>query len=476
MTMIESPFQCATEAVRSFTAPQIAGQVAAISGLSLFVREFPAPLGAMCQIVRRDAGRVDAQVVGFRPGETILLPLTDIDGIAPGDAVICGEREQRVGVGNLLLGRVIDGMGEPLDGRGELFFDDQYPLRRPAPKAMHRLRVEEPIGTGVRAIDTMTTIGRGQRMGIFAGTGVGKSVLMGMMARYTSADAIVVALVGERGREVRDFLAKDLGEEGLRRAVVVVSTSDQSPLLRTRACYLATAVAEFFRDQGMDVLLLLDSLTRLAMAQRQIGLAAGEPPVTKGYPPSAFALMPPLLERCGRTKSGSITGMYTVLVEGDDLTEPVADTVRGILDGHLWLSRRLASRAHWPAIDVQESISRVMPDIVEPTHLRNARSVLRLIAVYGEIEDLVNIGAYAKGTTPEYDLAVEAKPLIDGFLQQDLGDSMRFDEATTALGDLNEKIEAIARKVGASKPARSGADPLGPGALQSAEAGAKEGA
>jgi flagellum-specific ATP synthase len=449
-------FARAIDAVESFTSPRITGEVSAVSGLSLYVKDFPAPLGTACHVLPRYAERVEAQVVGFRGGETILMPLTDMAGIAPGARVVCRDAEQRVGVGHLLLGRVIDGMGRPTDGRGELFCDDYYPVHRPAPDAMTRLRIDEPIATGVRAIDAVTTVGRGQRLGIFAGTGVGKSVLMGMIARYTAADVIVVALVGERGREVRDFLDKDLGAEGLARSVVVVSTSDQSPLLRTRACFVATAVAEYFRDQGKNVLLLMDSLTRLAMAQRQIGLTAGEPPATKGYPPSVFGMLPPLVERCGRTAGGSITGFYTVLVEGDDLTEPVADAVRGLLDGHLWLSRGLASRAHWPAIDVLESISRVMNDIVDDDHQAAARMIRRNLATYAEIEDLVNIGAYAKGTTPHFDLTIAAKPLIDAFLQQNVADGMTLADMTGRLQQLADQVRKIAREVGADKPDAAG--------------------
>ena len=442
-------FRQAIDTVDTCASLVLEGRITGVSGLIVMVRDFPSPVGAMCRIYPRNAEPINAQSVGFRGGQTVLMPLTEMDGLAPGDRVVCRHHEQRVALGPTLLGRVIDGMGRPIDGQGEIVPEVYYPLRRPAPKAMGRRRISDPIGTGVRAIDGLNTVGRGQRLGLFAGTGVGKSVLMGMIARYTSADVTVVALIGERGREVRDFLDKDLGDSGRGRSVVVVATSDQSPLLRTRACFVATSVAEYFRDQGKDVLLLMDSLTRLAMAQRQIGLASGEPPATKGYPPSAFAMLPPLVERCGRTPEGSITGFYTVLVEGDDLTEPVADSVRGILDGHLWLSRRLASRAHWPAVDVLESISRVMPDIVDEDHLLTAHEVRRLLATYAEIEDLVNIGAYTTGTTPAYDLAIQAKPLIDKFLRQRIQDGPSFAEIRSQFAGLGEAIQEIARKVGA---------------------------
>jgi flagellum-specific ATP synthase len=310
-----------------------------------------------------------------------------------------------------------------------------------------------PLPTGIRSIDLMTTIGGGQRIGVFAGTGVGKSVLMGMIARNTRADVVVAALVGERGREVGDFIRKDLGEQGRQRSVLVVSTSDESPVKRVRACFVATAVAEYFRDRGNDVLLMMDSVTRLAMAQRQIGLASGEPPATKGYPPSVFALLPRLLERSGRTASGSITGLYTVLVEGDDISEPVSDTVRGILDGHVWLSRELANRGHYPAVAVLESISRVMPDLVSREHADAVANVKRVLANWAEIEDLINIGAYAAGSNPEIDLAVRMKPRIDELLQQRMDEPARMEESIDALLALNEEMGELRQKLTARKPA-----------------------
>jgi len=329
--------------------------------------------------------------------------------------------------------------------------EQHYPLIRGAPPAMHRRVIDEPLGTGIRSIDALLTVGRGQRLGIFAGTGVGKSILMGMIARYTSADVTVVALVGERGREVGDFLRKDLGDEGLKRSVVVVSTSDESPVLRVRATFLATAVAEYFRDQGNDVLLLVDSLTRLAMAQRQISLAAGEPPATKGYTPSVFAMLPQLLERSGRTEQGSITGFYTVLVEGDDINEPISDAVRGTLDGHVWLSRSLANRGHYPAVSVLESISRVMIDVVDSEHLAAARRVGRILASWGDIEDLVNIGAYAAGSNADYDLALQGKPLIDAFLRQQIEERVDFADSRKELLSLDGELARLAEKIGANK-------------------------
>jgi len=435
------------ETVEQGISELLVGRVAGTTGLTLEVCDFPAPVGALCLIRSRSGRKTPAQVVGFRSSHTLLMPLAETVGVARGDEVTCESSRQSVGVGRDLLGRILNGLGEPIDGKGPFHVEQYYPLIRPGPSAMQRRRIDRPLVTGIRAIDAMATVGLGQRLGIFAGTGVGKSVLMGMISRYTSADVVVVALVGERGREVGDFLTKDLGPEGLRRAVVVVSTSDESPVLRVRACFLAAAVAEYFRDRGTDVLLLMDSLTRLAMAQRQIGLTAGEPPATKGYPPSVFAMLPQLLERSGRTPTGSITGFYTVLVEGDDITEPVADATRGVLDGHVWLSRGLANRAHYPAISVLESISRVMVDVVDREHLAAAQIVKRVLATWQDIEDLVNIGAYAAGTNPQFDLAVFGKPLIDEFLQQRIEERVTMDQVRSGLLQLAGTLSAKSKQL-----------------------------
>jgi flagellum-specific ATP synthase len=445
------------EAVRQGVSELLVGQVTGTSGLTLEVAEFSAPVGSLCTVVNRAGRRIPAQVVGFRGVLTLLMPLGATVGISRGDEAICESSLQSAGVGRGMLGRVINGLGLPIDGKGPLHVEQHYPLTRQGPPAMDRRRIDEPLATGVRAIDAMTTVGLGQRLGIFAGTGVGKSVLMGMMSRYTSADVVVVALVGERGREVGDFLSKDLGARGLQRSVVVVSTSDESPVLRMRACFLATAVAEYFRDQGNNVLLLMDSVTRLAMAQRQIGLAAGEPPATKGYPPSVFAMLPQLLERSGRTQRGSITGFYTVLVEGDDITEPIADATRGILDGHVWLSRALANRGHYPAVSVLDSISRVMVDVVDKEHRQAAQTVKRVLATWQDIEDLVNIGAYAAGTNPQFDLAVFGKPLIDEFLQQGVEEGVTMDQVRNGLLNLarvlNQKTKQLQDEAKTRQPA-----------------------
>jgi len=430
---------------------EISGRVADLIGLTIAVNEFPAPVGSMCRIDRssRAAGApLRAQVVGFRGSQAILMPLAEPLGVGRGDRVVTLADQAGVAVGESLLGRVVNGLGEVIDGGPPFRPETSYPLSRPAPEALSRPRITEPLGTGIRAIDGMLTAGRGQRLGLFAGTGVGKSVLLGMIARYTSADVTVMALVGERGREVNDFLERDIGPEGRRRCVLVVSTSDESPVLRVRAGFVATAIAEYFRDRGRDVLLLMDSITRVAMAQRQIGLAAGEPPATKGYTPSVFALLPQLLERSGRTAQGSITGFYTVLVEADDIHEPISDAVRGILDGHVWLSRALANKGHYPAISVLDSISRVMVDVVSEAHMAAAQRVQRVLATWQDIEDLVNIGAYAAGTNPAFDLAIQGKPLIDAFLRQRIGESVSFEEARDQLLALGQQLEQIEQKLG----------------------------
>ncbi|MCH7525868.1 MAG: FliI/YscN family ATPase [Planctomycetes bacterium] len=421
---------------------RVTGRVIEVSGLTVCAEGLQLPVGSMCTIVPSSAPPIDAQVVGVGHGRTILLTMAEPLGTGVGDEVTSSPSMQLVGVGRRTLGRVLDGAGRPIDEKGPLLPDDHYPVYGDAPEPLARRPIEQRIATGVRSIDSMLTIGGGQRMGLFAGTGVGKSVLLGMMARYTSADVTVIALVGERGREVGDFLRKNIGEEGAAKTVMVVSTSDESAVLRVRACFVATAIAEYFRDEGKDVLLLVDSATRMAMAQRQIGLAAGEPPTTKGYPPSVFALLPRLLERAGRTQRGSITGIYTVLVEGDDINEPVSDAIRGVLDGHVWLSRSLANRGHWPAVSVLESISRLMVDVVDEAHLEAAKAVRRVLALWADVEDLVNLGAYAKGSNVEFDLAVEMKPQIDAFFQQSMNERARADETRARLLELHERLQA----------------------------------
>lgn len=373
------------------------------------------------------------------------MALGDMGGVSRGDVIRLAARRQTVGVGNELLGRVVNGLGQPIDGKGPIRCAQRRPLEARALPALERQRITEPIGTGIRAIDSCLTCGRGQRVGIFSGAGVGKSVLLGMMARYTSAHVNVICLVGERGREVRDFLERDLGPDGLRKSVVVVTTNDEPPLLKIKAALAAHSIAEHFRDLGHDVLLMLDSITRMAAAQRQIGLSAGEPPTTKGYPPSVFSMLPSILERAGKGATGSITGFYTILVEGDDMNEPVADAVRSILDGHLVLGRRLANQGHYPAIDTTQSISRLMPDVVDTGHLEEARAVVRLLAAYDEVEDLVNIGAYAQGANPDVDLAVSMHRDILAFLRQAIDEPVLFVQARSDLAELSARF-ARARK------------------------------
>ncbi|AFM01804.1 type III secretion system ATPase, FliI/YscN [Desulfitobacterium dehalogenans ATCC 51507] len=403
------------------------GRVAKIVGLMIESDGPRVSVGEYCKIHTRQGKEIPAEVVGFRNSTTLLMPLAELEGIAPGDRVVPQQHKLEVGVGQALLGRILDGLGRPLDGRPMVTHKD-YPLQNSPPSAFLRPRIRDPLSVGVRTVDGMLTIGRGQRIGIFAGSGVGKSTLLGMMARNTTADVNVIALVGERGRELRDFIEKDLGEEGLERSVLVVATSDQPALVRLKAAFTATAIAEYFRDQGQDVLLMMDSVTRFAMAQREVGLTTGEPPATRGYPPSVFALLPKLLERSGMSEVGSITGIYTVLVDGDDHNEPIADTVRGILDGHIVLTRELAMQNHYPAIDTLQSVSRVMNDIISPEHKELAGKLREHLAIYHDAKDLIDIGAYVAGSNPRIDAAIQHIEGINGFLRQDVEEKVSFDE------------------------------------------------
>lgn len=438
-------FARAAAEVEETLTEALVGRVATVRGLTIGVAGLPAPIGARCVIATRHGGPIEAEVVGLRGSETLLTVFGEAAGIAPGDLVECRSGGPRVPVGFDLLGRVIDGQGRPLDGGAAPAPNLRYALHKDPPPALGRRPVDTPLGLGVRALDALLTAGRGQRLGIFAGTGVGKSVLMGQICRHTQADVNVIALVGERGREVGDFLKNQLGADGLARSVVVVCTSDEAPALRVRACFHAMAIAEFFRDCGLDVLFMMDSLTRLAMAQRQIGLAAGEPPTAKGYPPSVFALLPRLLERAGRAGDGSITGVFTVLVEGDDVDEPLADAVRGILDGHIWLSRSLANRGHFPAVDVLNSISRVADDVVDEPHRQAARAVRRVLATWNDIEDLVNIGAYVPGANPEYDVAVQTRDAVRAFLMQERSEGSTLEQSAAALRTVADVIADAGR-------------------------------
>ncbi len=422
---------------------RVTGRVIAVSGMTIHAEGLPLSVGSICAIDRRVGDAVAAQIVGVTRDHAVLMPLHDPVGVGVHDRVTSHSGMQYVPVGRQMLGSILDATGKAIGGNTRFHIESHYPVFRDAPKALGRAPIDTPLSVGVRSMDAMHTLGGGQRLGIFAGTGVGKSVLMGMIARATDADVTVVALVGERGREVGDFIRKDLGEEGLKKCVLVVSTSDESPVLRVRAGFVATAVAEYFRDLGKNVLFMMDSTTRMAMAQRQIGLSAGEPPTTKGYPPSVFSLLPKLLERSGRTETGSITGLYTVLVEGDDINEPVADAIRGILDGHVWLSRDLANRGHYPAVSVLDSISRVMPDVVSEEHIAAAAEVRKVLATWSDVEDLVNVGAYAPGANIDFDIAVRSKKVIDAFLQQGMNENALFDETKVKLLEVAGAIRAV---------------------------------
>lgn len=410
------------------------GIVTRAIGLTVEARGVHARIGERCFITSGSTTTpILTEVVGFRDDALLLMPLGELYGVQPGSQVTRVTAPQSVPVGSGVLGRVLDGLGQPLDDKGALAGIDLVAPLLQSPAALERPRIQQPMATGVRVIDALLTCGLGQRIGIFAGSGVGKSTLLGMIARGTTADVVVIGLVGERGREVQDFIEKNLGEQGMRRAVLVVATSDQTALMRLKAAWMATHVAEAFRDQGANVLLLLDSVTRVAMAQREIGLATGEPPALRGYTPSVFAVLPRLLERAGRAREGTITGIYTVLVEGDDMNEPVADTVRGILDGHFVLSRALAVTNIYPAIDISHSISRTMPDVVSPTHVAAAARFREHLATYERHHELVDIGAYVPGANPGLDTALALMPKITAFRRQDQRTLESFEASYAAL-------------------------------------------
>ena len=409
------------------------GKVSKVVGLTVESIGPDANTNDLCRIVSTDhKSEVIAEVIGFRDGRLLLMPFEPLNGIGIGSTVENLNTVHSVKVGKNLLGKILDGLGNPMDG-SELSAEELYPVEADPPDPMDRVIIDEVLSLGVKAIDGLLTIGKGQRIGIFAGSGVGKSTLLGMIARNTKADINVIALIGERGREVKEFIERDLGEEGLKRSVLVIATSDKPAIIRKKAAKAATSIAEYFRNQGKDVLLMMDSLTRFSMAQREIGLAAGEPPVSRGYPPSVYSEMPKLLERAGNDNVGSITGLYTVLVDGDDLTEPITDAARGILDGHIVLSRKIANKNHYPAIDVLASISRVMPDVTTTEHREYAGEIKRLMAIYQESEDLINIGAYVKGSNEEIDLAVEKNKAINTFLRQKTNENISPEETFEAM-------------------------------------------
>jgi len=423
--------------LRSLSPIKTVGSVKRAVGLVVESQGPPVSVGELCEIAAPGHSKaIPAEVIGFRDNCVLSMPLFKVRGVKLGDKIVCRKKQATVAVSPALLGRIVDGMGEPIDNLGPLPAEQEYPLQPNGINPLERRNIEQTLGTGVRAIDGLLTCGQGQRIGIFGGSGIGKSTLLGMMARYTSADVNVIGLVGERGREVRGFIEKDLGAEGLKRSVVVVSTSDQPPLLRIRAAMTASTLAEYFRDQGKSVLLMMDSITRFAMAQREVGLAAGEPPSSKGYTPSVFALLPRLVERAGNfVAGGSITGFYTVLVEGDDMNDPVADAVRSLLDGHIVLSRELAWRNHYPCIDVLASVSRLMTDLVPAAYAEKAGKIRDLISTYQKAEDMINIGAYVKGSNPKIDLALRKIDGIHAFLKQ------RCDEGVSVENAMSKVIE-----------------------------------
>ncbi len=419
---------------------KVNGKVTDVIGLVIVSAGPNVSLGEICSVLDREGNEVcKSEVVGFKDGKVLSIALGEVHKISPSCEIIASGKSFLIGVGENLLGRVIDGLGNPIDGKGDLICPSYIPVYNEPPNPLRRKRIDSALQTGVRSIDGLLTVGKGQRIGIFAGSGVGKSVTMGMIARNTNADINVITLIGERGREVREFIEKDLGEEGLKKSVVIVATSDKSALIRMKGAFIGTTIAEYFRDRGMDVVLMMDSVTRFAMAQREIGLTIGEPPTTKGYTPSVFAILPKLLERAGNTDKGSITGFYTVLVDGDDMTEPIADAARSILDGHVVLSRKLANKGQFPAVDPLQSVSRVMPDVVTKDHRKRAAVFNEILATYNEAEDLINIGAYVKGSNPQIDHALSKIKFLRGFLKQDMNEKALYEETVNRLNEIIEK-------------------------------------
>jgi flagellum-specific ATP synthase len=431
------------------------GCVTQVVGL-LIESEGPAvKIGELCYIYSKDSTEpTKSEVVGFKRNKVLLMPLGEMRGIAPGCEVRATGKPLMVKVGEVLRGRVLDGLGVPIDGKGPLDTELEYPIYNEPPNPITRPRIDQVLPLGVRAIDGLLTFGKGQRIGIFAGSGVGKSTTLSMIARYAKADINVLALIGERGRELRDFLERDLGEEGMRRSVVVVATSDQPALVRLKGAYTGTAIAEYFRNQGYNVLLMMDSVTRFAMAQREVGLAVGEPPATKGYTPSCFALLPKLMERSGTSATGTITAIYTVLVEGDDMNEPIADTTRGILDGHIELNRKIAAKNHYPAISILTSVSRLFPEVTGPEHKKAATKLREVMSIYQKNEDLINIGAYQRGSSEQVDWAIEKIEEVNNFLKQGVFEDAPYEETVQAMcsifdipyGDIQEEYAGEAEQ------------------------------
>lgn len=417
------------------------GKVSRATGLVIEATARQGTVGDICDIITSSRQAIRSEIVGFRDKRLLLMPLGETVGVAPGNRVTLRPEPLQVPVGDNLLGRVLNGLGQPIDGKPDIHSRHYRPVYNTPPNPLVRMVIKERLETSIRAIDGLITLGKGQRAGIFAGSGVGKSVLLGMIAKNSDTDVAVICLIGERGREVREFIERDLGEDGLRRSVVVVATSDQPATVRIKSALIATTIAEYFRDQGKNVLLMMDSLTRVAMAQREIGLAIGEPPASKGYTPSVFALLPRLLERAGNSDVGSITGLYTVLVDGDDMDEPIADAARSILDGHIVLSRKIAHRGHFPAIDVLESVSRVKNEVMPDNQKKMSLKILNQMAVYRESEDLINIGAYSRGSSKEIDAAIDNINNINAFLRQGIGEASNYFQ-------MLEQLEKVAQGAG----------------------------
>lgn len=429
------------ETIKKTNSMREIGKVIEIIGLIIEADGPESSIGDLCYIYNsHDSAPIYAEVVGFRESRILLMPLGSMDGLRPGATVVSTKEPMKVKVGPQLVGRVLDGLGNPIDSLGSISTQQLYPTQAKLINPMARALIRTPLSLGIRAIDGFCTLGKGQRMGVFAGSGVGKSTTLAMMAKNTNADLNVLALIGERGREVREFIESTLGVEGMKRSIVVVATSEQPSLVKIKAAFVAMAIAEYFRDQGKDVLFMLDSVTRIAMAQREVGLAVGEPPATRGYTPSVFALMPKFLERAGSNENGTITGLYTVLVEGDDFNEPISDTARSILDGHIMLSRELAHKNHYPAIDVLQSVSRVMNDVSPKEQKQAAAKIRNLLAVYKKNEDLINIGAYVHGTDPSIDKAIQFMGEINAFLQQATDEKTEFSSTINRLLELAAKI------------------------------------
>ena len=425
------------QAINSKESIRACGIVKQVVGMVIEAQGPGVPVGGVCSLEVNGYQTIQAEVVGFKNNKVLLMPLGEMRGIEPGSKIWVSEDKARVGVGDDILGRILDAKGYPIDQKGPVNISEYYPLYAQPLNPMERPRIDTPIDVGVRAINACLTLGKGQRIAIMAGSGVGKSTLLGMIARHTSADVSVIALIGERGRELRDFIERELGPEGLARSVVVVATSDQPPLIRLRGAYLATAIAEYFRDKGKDVILMMDSVTRFAMAHREVGLSIGEPPTSRGYTPSVFAELPKLLERAGRKEGkGSITGIYTVLVEGDDMNEPIADSVRSIVDGHVVLSRDLAHQGHYPAIDILSSISRLMRDIAKPGQIQAYQKLVKVLSVYQRAEDLINLGAYTPGSNPDIDFAINKIEQVKSFLQQEVDERSTLAESISKLIDI----------------------------------------